>query len=195
MWQKFGWKRRKRAADMKYNKRGQEAWWFSTTPPTLSTQYLHRIYTVSTQYLHSIYTLHYTHTASCNMDTTQLTHRRTDQILHTAISKHTPRWHPQCVIVGKFSSSTEAELARGGGPDNGSKLRDCSENRSCALQIFCTCRYTASIIVHLQICGKYSALVDVNIYCKYSVLVVDTLQIFCTYRYIAIFSLVDTWRI
>ena len=33
---------------MKYNKRGQEAWWFSTTPPTPSTQYLHSIYTVST---------------------------------------------------------------------------------------------------------------------------------------------------
>ena len=146
MWQKFGWKGRKRAAHMKYNKRGQEAWWFSTTPPTPSTQYLH-----------TIYTLHYTHTASCNMDT-QHTGELTNFWIQQYLNTH--RWHPHCVIVGKFSSSTEAELAWGCGPDNGSKLRDCSENRSCTLQISCTCRYTASI-VHLQICGKYSAPVDV----------------------------------
>ena len=108
-------------------------------------------------HLHTIYTLHYTHTASCNMDT-QHTGELTNFWIQQYLNTH--RWHPHCVIVGKFSSSTEAELAWGCGPDNGSKLRDCSENRSCTLQISCTCRYTASI-VHLQICGKYSAPVDV----------------------------------
>ena len=74
---------------MKYNKRGQEAWWFSTTPPTPSTQYLHRIYTVSTQYLHSIYTLHYTHTASCNMDTTQHIGELTNFYIQQYLNTHT----------------------------------------------------------------------------------------------------------
>ena len=144
MWQKFGWKGRKRAADMKYNKRGQEAWWFSTTPPTQSTQYLH-----------TIYTLHYTHTASCNMDT-----QHTGELTNFWIQQYSNTHSDDILIALLLESSAPAQrlswpgaVAQIMAANFGIVLR--TDPVHCkypalvdvdTLPVLCTCRYKANIL-------------------------------------------------